>query len=103
MVHCPDYEEFTNLVRRVEKLETENKMLKSLLLGQQWLSRKQAMKAIGCSSSTLKRIANEKELVYRYVGKHPFYDVDSIRTYLKEQKIDENVADERVLRAALMA
>lgn len=98
-VEVPTLEAFNDLAARVDKVEADNEFIKSLLLGERWLTRKQAMKVIGRSEKTLKRLTDAKRLTVRYEGIKPFYDVFSIRAYLTTQSIDSVLIDKRILTA----
>ncbi|GAB4007115.1 hypothetical protein GCM10028808_10370 [Spirosoma migulaei] len=97
MVQVVDYEEFSVLKRVVEELKEENEFLKSLLLGERWLTRKQTMAALGCQHNKLRKLTLENRLTYRYEGKYPFYDTFSIRAYLNAQKIDMKEIDKQII------
>ncbi|GAB4007096.1 hypothetical protein GCM10028808_10310 [Spirosoma migulaei] len=99
MVQVAEYEEFKAIVRRVEALEEENGFLKSLLLGERWLNRKQAMAALGCKDNKLRKLTLTNALTHRYDGKNPYYDAFSIRDYLLDQKIDSKEVEKRIISA----
>jgi len=99
MVQVVDYEEFKEAIRRIESLEEDNIFLKSLLLAERWLSRKQAMHALGCKDSKLWQLTRENQITHRYEGKSPLYDVFSIRVYLEANKIDAKEANQRIISA----
>lgn len=99
MVQVPDLESFNKLVARVDRVETENEFLKSLLLSQRWLNRRQAMNALGCKDEKLRLLTISGRLDHRYEGKTPMYDAYSIRTYLMAKKIDASLVDKRILSA----
>ena len=103
MIQVPDLESFNKLARQVQHLAEENEFLKTLLLGERWLNRREAMIALGCRDDKLRQLTLAKRLTYRYEGKAPFYCVFSIRSYLTAQKIDQREADKRVLSARLSA
>lgn len=98
-IEVPTKEAFDALAARVEFIAAENEFLKSLLLGERWLSRKQAIVAIGCSEKTLKRLTDAKRLTVRFEGIKPIYDVFSIRAYLTAHKVDEALIDRQILTA----
>ena len=98
-MQVPSYDEFQALIIRVEQTEGNNEFLRSLLLAERWLTRKQTMAAIGCSEKTLKRLTDAKRLTFRYEGIKPFYDVFSIRAYLTAQSVDSAAIDRRILTA----
>lgn len=99
MVQVVDYEEFSVLKREVEELRADNEFIRSLLLGERWLSRKQAMSALNCRDDKLRKLTLSKTLIHRYEGKKPQYDVFSIRAYLTAQSIDSVAIDRRLLTA----
>lgn len=98
-VEVPTQEAFNELATCVNQLKDETGFLKSLLLGERWLSRKQALQALGCKDDKLKRLATNKVLTVRYEGIKPYYDVFSIRAYLTVQRVDAAVIDRRILTA----
>lgn len=98
-MQVPEMGQFLALVERVDLIQSENDFLKSLLLGERWLSRKQAMNAIGCSEKTLKRLTDKKVLTSRYEGTKPFYCAFGIRTYLTGRQIEANTVQKRILSA----
>ena len=101
MVQVVDYEEFSLLKREFEVLKEDNQFLRSLLLGERWLTRKQAMVALGCKDDKLRQLTLNNTLTYRYEGKTPSYDVFSIRSYLLARKIESTEVDKKVLFAKL--
>ncbi|GAB4042496.1 hypothetical protein [Spirosoma litoris] len=98
-MEVPSLEEFKQVVKRIEAVEDENEFLKSLLLAERWLSRKQAMVALGCQHNKLRKLTLDNEITHRYEGKYPYYCAFSIRTYLTAQKIDAKKVDKRLLSA----
>ncbi|GAB4035049.1 hypothetical protein [Spirosoma gilvum] len=100
MVQVPTIEEFQAYVQRIERVEQEYDFLKSLLTGNRWLNRNQAMIALGIKDDKLRALTLNGMLIHRYEGTRPFYDVFSIRDYLADRKIDRQEIDRRILRAA---
>lgn len=99
MVQVVEYEEFKALVLEVTEIKSEIRFLKSLLLGERWLTRIQAMTALGCGHNKLRKLHLRNVLAFRYEGSKPYYDAFSIRTYLASKRIDSVEADERIIAA----
>lgn len=100
MVQVVDYQEFLDLKRLVEQLRDENQFLKSLMMGRRWLRRSEALIALRCSDSTLRKLTEAKRIVYRKEGKTPFYDAFSIRDYLLSKMIATDQVDRQILSAS---
>jgi len=99
MVQVPSNEEFQAIEKRLQLAEEEIEFLKSLLLGERWLTRKQAMAAIGCKVDKLRSLTTSRKITYRKEGKTPFYEVFSIRDYLTSQQIDSKAIDRCIISA----
>lgn len=96
MMQVPDYEEFQSLVRRVEKIEQENREFRAQLVVPEWLSRQETMQLLAVSESTLWRLTKANVLVHRYQGKRPFYEIAGLKNYLTTQKINAKAIECRV-------
>lgn len=98
-MQVPDYDEFTELRNDVALIREENNFLRALLLAQIALTRRQALKALDVSETTLWRITKSGELkTYPEDGK-TLYDIDSVRNYLTAKKITRKGADNRIIQA----
>jgi len=82
------YEEFNALLERVERVEMENGFLKALMESVHWMSRQQAMQALGVSSSKLWTMTKRGDLVYLKEGQTIRYSVMSVHDYLLRKKVD---------------
>ncbi|GAB4017084.1 helix-turn-helix domain-containing protein [Spirosoma koreense] len=97
MLKVPSYEEFEALLKRIDALEREVRYLMGI--GGQWLDRKQAMKALNCSSATLHRLMRSGKLAHRYEGSKPLFEADGIRAYIQSTRVSTDSTDNRVLSA----
>lgn len=99
MLEVVGIEVFRALEERVNKVEADNAFLRSLLTGERWISREQAMKALNCKDSKLRRLTLANAIEHHYEGSKPYYDVFSIRNYLTGQKLDPTEVENRILSA----
>ncbi|MBN8826474.1 MULTISPECIES: hypothetical protein [unclassified Spirosoma] len=99
MLQVPSIEQFNDLVTRIERVEKENDFLKELLTGKRWITRSQAMTALGCKKDKLWQLTTSNKIAHRYEGAKPYYDLFSIRNYLAAQKIDGSEVDKRIISA----
>jgi RNase adaptor protein for sRNA GlmZ degradation len=68
MVQVVDYEEFSALKRVFEVIKEDNQFLRSLLLGERWLTRKQVVVAMGCKDDKLRQLTLNNTFTYRCEG-----------------------------------
>ena len=94
-------QELNTLRTELVACQQELALLRSLLTGQQWMSRKRAMAALDVCKTTLWKLTKDGALTYRKQGRKIQYDAFSIRTYLTAQNIDTWHVQERITRSAL--
>jgi len=99
MPNVVDYEEFSALIKRVERVEIDNDFLKSFICSIKWMSRTEAMELLGVSSSTLHRMTKRGKLDYLKEGENIRYSVQSIFDYLLAKKIDPQDAKGAIFRS----
>lgn len=100
MVEVPTKQEFDALKAAVDRLVAENDFLRSIIMAQRALTRRQVLKALDISESTLWRLSKNGKLhIYTEKGK-TYYGLDSIREYLTGiKKIEKQRADQRIIEA----
>lgn len=92
-----------SLHARLDRLESENRLLRQVVLDLQWLSIAQVSRAAGCSERTVHRLIKSGDLPYRYEGRRPMCSLDGVRLYLTGKKIDALEIEYRLINAHLLA
>ncbi|GAB3225718.1 helix-turn-helix transcriptional regulator [Spirosoma arcticum] len=92
-------EEHQQALTRIDQLERELNIIKTLLMGERLLSRQQAMRALGVSGATLWRLTKAGTFETTNIGSTKKYCADSVRDYLVSRRVESRDIEMRLIAA----